>query len=296
MIFMHIYALFAQNRRCPLTGWRKHAHPFHPESGYPKSALKISSRASRAARSRHVGYIFFFSFFFFFFFSTPVHSFPRCRLSRGPECFQPPLFHVAYTYIQTDIQRHTHMHTQRPRSVSLSLFFFSSEVSQKRDQTDDGDKKRKIPPMGLDRLERGNYSLVSLAVARARVQVRFVLYIDIYIYICICICICIYISGHGATRTWPKAGISLISFPAALPTEVAIKIVWKGGRYAYNEYSRGFTIPVERPGIRSWKGACRRGGLYTRRGGRPRGRSSAVFWNYCQGEGNVMRRERKRGN
>lgn len=38
----------------------KHAHPLAAESGYPKSALKISSRASRAARSRHVGYIFFF--------------------------------------------------------------------------------------------------------------------------------------------------------------------------------------------------------------------------------------------
>lgn len=49
------------------------------ESGYPKSALKISSRApsgaepSRAARSRHVGYVFFF-----FSLHIPPPIFPRC--------------------------------------------------------------------------------------------------------------------------------------------------------------------------------------------------------------------------
>lgn len=71
---LHAY-LCAFRSKPPVSANRvthKHAHPLATESGYPKSALKISSRPSRAepsraARSRHVGYIFF---------STPVHRSP----------------------------------------------------------------------------------------------------------------------------------------------------------------------------------------------------------------------------
>ena len=131
MIFMHIYALFAQNRRCPLTGWRKHAHPFHPESGYPKSALKISSRASRAARSRHVGYIFFFSFFFFFFFFHPHTLFPP--LSTVPwSRVLPTTSFPRRVYIYTDryTKTYTHAHTETTVGLSLSFFFFVRGIAK----------------------------------------------------------------------------------------------------------------------------------------------------------------------
>ena len=161
MIFMHIYALFAQNRRCPLTGWRKHAHP-PPRKRIPEKRFENFqlSEPSRTLAPRRLHILFFLSL-------TPVYPFPRCRLSRGPECSRPPIFDSAYIYIYTDqYTQDTYIYTHRLQSVDwpslpffLFFFFFLFRVSQKRDQTDDGDKKRKNLAMGLDRLQHGTRSL-----------------------------------------------------------------------------------------------------------------------------------------
>lgn len=275
MIFMHIYALFAQNRRCPLTGWRKHAHPSLPpsspflESGYPKSALKIFSRASRAEPSRAEPHARVTSATYFFFFpSLSPHStlFPRC-----PSRVAHPSLSMA-----------------RPADrLALSLFSREREggrgYRQKRDQTDDGDKKRKIlssllPPRSLVDDESGRFAQRWTRSERlARAQTRFV----VCVYVCVYVCVCVLY--RNATRTWPKAGISLISFPAALPAEVAIKIVWKGGRYAYNEY----------PGVLRFScGGEREGGI--RSGRKGVACHAVVFCGFLElgKEGGIMRRGR----
>ena len=277
MIFMHIYALFAQNRRCPLTGWRKHAHP-PPRKRIPEKRFENFqlSEPSRTLAPRRLHILFFLSL-------TPVYPFPRCRLSRGPECSRPPIFDSAYIYIYTDqYTQDTYIYTHRLQSVDwpslpffFFFFFFFVQGIAKAGSNGWWWQKEKKPRDGSGPFAAWNSLARSFVVAHARVLVWFV------------------ISGSSATRTWPKAGISLISFPAVLPTEVAIKIVWKGGRYAYNEYSGvlRFSWSEPRRGIRSWRGACGAEGCA------PAVRwSSVVFWNCCEGEGNVMRRKRKRGN
>lgn len=132
-------------------------------------------------------------------------------------------------------------------------------------------KREKIyPPRSSTSLD--DLHSVELERALARARMRFA------VGGCVCARVCVLY--RSATRTWPKAGISLISFPAALPAEVAIKIVWKGGRYAYNEY----------PGVLRFSWGRGEEELDRERGWRVTRWSSAVFWN--RKEGGITRRGR----
>lgn len=276
MIFMHIYALFAQNRRCPLTGWRKHAHPSLPPSLVPLPRKRIPEKRfenfqssepsgaepSRAARSRHVGYIFFF----FPLSLSTFHPLPSLPVQSGAS-------------IPFD--------GETGRSTG-ALSLFSPEGGRERISAKAGSngwwwqkEKNSIlsPPPSLARRRRVWTICTALNSKRAlaRAQTRFV----VCVYVCVYVCVCVLY--RNATRTWPKAGISLISFPAALPAEVAIKIVWKGGRYAYNEY----------PGVLRFScGGEREGGI--RSGRKGVACHAVVFCGFLElgREGGIMRRGR----
>ena len=164
MIFMHIYALFAQNRRCPLTGWRKHAHP-PPRKRIPEKRFENFqlSEPSRTLAPRRLHILFFLSL-------TPVYPFPRCRLSRGPECSRPPIFDSAYIYIYTDqYTQDTYIYTHRLQSVDwpslpffLFFFFFCS-----------GYRKSGIKRMMVTKREKTSrwvWTVCSMELARSLVR------------------------------------------------------------------------------------------------------------------------------
>lgn len=129
------------------------------ESGYPKSALKISSRASaersraepsRALASRRLRIFFFLS----------PHSTPHIpSLSRVAH----PSLSMAHTRIYSEyIGVYIYIYARETGRSTGALPFFQREggrggYRQKRDQTDDGDKKRKnLSPSLVD--ESGRFA------------------------------------------------------------------------------------------------------------------------------------------
>lgn len=129
------------------------------ESGYPKSALKISSRASaersraepsRALASRRLR-IFFFSL------HIPPPIFPRCPEWR----IHPFRWHTRAYTVSISVYIYIYARARPADRLALSLFSRGRAggggYRQKRDQTDDGDKKRKnLSPSLVD--ESGRFA------------------------------------------------------------------------------------------------------------------------------------------
>lgn len=130
------------------------------ESGYPKSALKISSRASaersraepsRALASRRLRIFFFFSL------HIPPPIFPRCPEWR----IHPFRWHTRAYTVSISVYIYIYARARPADRLALSLFSRGREggggYRQKRDQTDDGDKKRKnLSPSLVD--ESGRFA------------------------------------------------------------------------------------------------------------------------------------------
>lgn len=102
------------------------------ESGYPKSALKISSRASSEPHAHAASATYFFP--------APSTAPRGPAMVPAPNSRPQPPFSVAAA-------------ARTPSAVDSARFFPSPGavrpgLSQKQDQTDDGDKKREIEADG----------------------------------------------------------------------------------------------------------------------------------------------------